>query len=126
MIEHVNSKTVFLGDNCFRDRFGQFDESSGMSSNIEALQNILKSNLQHFVPGHGQSGDANEVVEPYLSYLKLVEEVVSEGFEADLQGYEIKQANLSRFDRYQNWYGFADYLGKHIDKMYLEVEEKAW
>src|SRR5210317_643598 len=24
MIEHVNSQTIFLGDNCFRGRFGQF------------------------------------------------------------------------------------------------------
>lgn len=126
MIEHINSKTAFLGDNCFRDRFGQFDASSGISSNIEALQNILNLNIQQFVPGHGQSGTALEAVEPYLSYLKLVQEVVAAGFEAELQGYEIKQENLSRFDRYQNWHGFSDYLGKHIDKMYLEVEEQAW
>ncbi len=126
MIEHVNSKTAFLGDNCFRDRFGQFDGSSGMTGNIEALQNILKLNIQQFVPGHGLSGSAGEVVQPYLGYLKIVEEVVTDGFEAELEGYEIKQANLSRFDHYQNWHGFSDYLGKHIDKMYLEVEEKAW
>ncbi len=126
MIEHVNSKTAFLGDNCFSGRFGQFDGSSGMTGNIEALQNILKLNIQQFVPGHGRSGSADEVVQPFLRYLKIVEEVVAEGFEADLQGYEIKQDNLSRFDRYQNWHGFSDNLGKHIDKMYLEVEENAW
>ncbi len=126
MIEHSNSKTVFLGDNCFRARFGQFDASSGISDNIEALRHILNFDIKQFVPGHGQSGSASETVEPYLAYLTLLEEVVTAGFEDELQGYEIKQANLSRFDHYQNWYGFADYLGKHIDKMYLEVEEKAW
>ena len=126
MIEHLNSRTVFLGDNCFRDRFGQFDGSSGIDGNIKALQSILDLDIQHFVPGHGQSGSADDVVVPYLSYLTLLEEVVNEGFESDLQGYEIKQANLSRFEDFQNWHGFSTYLGKHVDKMYLEVEEKAW
>lgn len=126
MIEHVNSKTAFLGDNCFRDRFGQFDASSGITGNIEALQTMLELDIQQFVPGHGQSGTATEVVEPYLAYLSLLEEVVSVGFESELQGYEIKQANLKRFENFQNWHGFTTYLGKHVDKMYLEVEEKAW
>lgn len=126
MIEHLNSKTVFLGDNCFRDRFGQFGESSSVSSNIQALQKILELDVQQFVPGHGQSGSAGEAVQPYLNYLQLLEETVSAGFEEDLQGYEIKQANISRFDDYRNWTGFSTYLGKHIDRMYLEIEEKAW
>ncbi len=126
MIEHVNSKTVFLGDNCFRDRFGQFDDSSSISGNIKALQQMLDLGARQFVPGHGESGSAIEVVEPYLTYLQTLEEVVSRGFEEDLQGYEIKQENISRFDQYQNWGGFSTYVGKHIDKMYLEVEEKSW
>ena len=126
MIEHLNSRTVFLGDNCFRDRFGQFDGSSGIEGNIKALQSILGQNIQHFVPGHGLSGSEEDVVVPYLAYLNLLEEVVTAGFESDLQGYEIKQANLSRFDKFQKWRGFSTYLGKHVDKMYLEVEEKAW
>ena len=126
MIEHVNSKTAFLGDNAFRGRFGQFDGDSAISGNIEALQLMLTLDIQQFVPGHGQSGSAVEVVEPYLTYLKLLDDVVTAGFESELQGYEIKQANISRFDDYQSWHGFSTYLGKHIDKMFLEIEEKAW
>lgn len=126
MIENLNTKTVFLGDNCFRDRFGQFGDDSGIGGNIEALQAVLKLDIEQFVPGHGQSGSAAEVVEPFLTYLKLLDEVVTAGFEEELQGYEIKQANLPRFDNFRDWHGFSTYLGKHIDKMYLEVEEKAW
>lgn len=126
MIEHLNSNTVFLGDNCFRDRFGQFEVSSSISSNILALQQMLDLGAKQYVPGHGRSGTAGEVVEPYLAYLRLLEDVVSSGFEEELQGYEIKQANISHFDGYQNWTGFSTYIGKHIDKMYLEVEEEAW
>jgi glyoxylase-like metal-dependent hydrolase (beta-lactamase superfamily II) len=126
MIEHLNSKTVFLGDNCFRDRFGQFDTSSGIGGNIEALERVLALDIKQFVPGHGKSGSRDEVVEPYLNYLRLLNEVTAAGFEEDLQGYEIKQANLARFESWQDWQGFETYLGKHIDKMYLEIEEKAW
>jgi glyoxylase-like metal-dependent hydrolase (beta-lactamase superfamily II) len=126
MIEHLNSKTVFLGDNCFRDRFGQFDTSSGIGGNIEALERTSALDIQQFVPGHGNSGSRTEVVEPYLNYLRLLNEVTAAGFEEELQGYEIKQANLARFESWQDWQGFETYLGKHIDKMYLEVEEKAW
>ena len=126
MIEHLNSKTVFLGDNCFRDRFGQFDASSGISGNIQALENVLALDVENFVPGHGKSGSRKEVVEPYLSYLHLLNEVTAAGFEEDLQGYEIKQASLTQFESWQDWQGFETYLGKHIDKMYLEIEEKAW
>lgn len=126
MIEHVNSKTVFLGDNSIRGRVGRFDGSSGITGNIKALERMLKLDARHFVPGHGKSGSSSEAVEPYLAYLKTLHEVVSAGFEEELQGYEIKQANLGKFEPWQDWYGFETYLGKHIDKMYLEIEEQAW
>lgn len=126
MIEHVNSKTVFLGDNGVRDRVGRFDDSSGITGNIEALESMLKLDARHFVPGHGKSGSASEAVEPYLLYLKTLHEAVSTGFEEELQGYEIKQKNLEKFQPWQSWRGFEAYFGKHIDKMYLEIEEQAW
>ncbi len=126
MIEHVGSKTVFLGDNGLRDRVGRFDGSSAISGNIEALGRMLKLDAGQYVPGHGRSGSASEVVEPYLDYLTMLQEVVSAGFEEELQGYEIKQKNLDKFEPWQDWHGFETYLGKHIDKMYLEIEEQAW
>ena len=62
----------------------------------------------------------------YLVCLRLLNEVVADGFEEELQGYEIKQANLTRIESWQDWQGFESYLGKHIDKTYLEIEENAW
>lgn len=126
MIEHLQSKTLFLGDNGFNRRFGQFDTSSRIIGNIAALERATSLDIEQFVPGHGASGDEAQVVKPYLDYLKLLREVAAAGFEADLQGYEIKQQNLARFEPYRDWYGFEDYLGKHIDKMYLEVEALSW
>jgi glyoxylase-like metal-dependent hydrolase (beta-lactamase superfamily II) len=126
MIEHVNSKTLFLGDNCLNGRIGRFDGSSKIIGNIEALEAITDLGFKQFVPGHGLSGSLDEAVTPYLKYLYLLREVVEAGIEEELQGYEIKQANLQRFDRYSGWAGFDVQLGKHIDKMFLEIEELAW
>ncbi len=126
MIEHVNSNTLFLGDNSLNGRMGRFDGSSKIIGNIEALETVAKLGFKHFVPGHGLSGSQAEVVTPYLTYLRLLREVVEAGLEQELQGYEIKQANLQRFDPYSGWSGFDVQLGKHIDKMFLEIEELDW
>ena len=126
MIEHVNSKTLFLGDNSLNGRMGRFDGSSKIIGNIEALEAITDPGLIRFVPGHGLSGNQAEVVRPYLTYLRLLRKVVKAGLEQELQGYEIKQANLQRFDQYSDWSGFDIQLGKHIDKMFLEIEELTW
>ena len=126
MIEHVNSKTLFLGDNSLNGRMGRFDGSSKIIGNIEALEVVADLGLTQFVPGHGLSGSMADVVQPYLTYLRLLREVVKAGLEQELQGYEIKQANLQRFDQYSSWSGFDVQLGKHIDKMFLEMEELDW
>jgi len=128
MIEHVNSKTLFLGDNCLNRRFGRFDDSANIIGNIEALETIISQSqsFRQFVPGHGLSGNLNQAVMPYLTYLRLLRQVVEAGLEDELQGYEIKQANLQRFERYSDWSGFDIQLGKHIDKMFLEIEQLAW
>ncbi len=126
MIEHVNSKTLFLGDNSLNGRMGRFDGSSKIIGNIEALEVVADLGLTQFVPGHGLSGSMAEVVQPHLTYLRLLREVVKAGLEQELQGYEIKRANLQRFDQYSSWSGFDVQLGKHIDKMFLEMEELDW
>ena len=126
MIEHVNSKTLFLGDNCLNGRIGRFDASSNIIGNIEVLEAITNMGFRQFVPGHGLSGSLAEVVTPYLTYLRLLREVAEAGLEQELQGYEIKKANLQRSAPYSDWAGFDIQLGKHIDKMFLEVEELAW
>ena len=86
--------------------WGRYDGSSKIIGNIEALETIANLGFKQFVPGHGLSGSQAEVVTPYLTYLRLLREVVEAGLEQELQGYEIKQANLQRFDSYSGWSGF--------------------
>ncbi len=123
MLEHIESGTLFLGDNGFVDRLGRFDESSSMHGNIDSLQYARTLNMKVYVPGHGPSGDADKVIKPFLDYLVSLNTDVRNGFDDGLQDYEIKDKIITQFEAYKNWSGFDKNFGKHINKMYLEIEE---
>ncbi len=122
MIEHVGSKTLFLGDNDLVNRFGRFDGTSNMHGNIKALQYAIDLGLNHYVPGHGPSGNAEEAVVPFLTYLKIIKEETAKGYEEDLADYEIKPFADKRLADYRDWHGYDAQLGKNINKMLLEIE----
>jgi len=126
MIEHVQSKTLFLGDNGFNGRFGQFDDTADISGNIKALQLAEQLNIKTYVPGHGQSGHYNSAVKPFLNYLTLLKQIVAKGYEEGLQDFEIKEKYELEFSTYNEWVGFDIVFGKHINKMYLETENASW
>ncbi|MBF0263717.1 MAG: MBL fold metallo-hydrolase [Gammaproteobacteria bacterium] len=126
MIEHVQSKTLFLGDNGFNGRFGQFDDSSNIQGNIKALQLAQQLDINYYVPGHGQSGQYIDVVKPYLNYLLMLKRTVAKGFEEGLEDYEIKDKIELEFSQYNGWVGFNIVFGKHVNKMYLETESNYW
>lgn len=123
MIEHVNSKTLFLGDNDLIKRFGRFDNTSDMHGNIQVLKYATNLNMNHYVPGHGPSGDADHAVKPFLDYLLIIQNESEKGYEEGLADYEIKPIALKQLDAYTDWSDFNEQLGKHINKMLLEVEE---
>ena len=89
MIEHVNSKTMFLGDNDFVGRFGNFDSSSSMIGNIEALKFAISKKMTVYVPGHGKSGDAKHSVKPFLNYLVALHKIVKKGYSNDMESFDI-------------------------------------
>lgn len=126
MIEHIESKTLFLGDIGFYQRLGRFDSSASMLGNIKALEYASKMNMTVYVPGHGQSGKSDTAIKPFQDYLLRIKEVVQEGFDNDMQDFEIKQQVIGQFDDYKSWEGFATNFGKHINSMYLEIEKLDW
>ncbi len=79
-------------------------------------------NIKHFVPGHGPSGNAKKALNPFLNYLLTVQKVVKQGYEAELEDYEIRPKALKALQAYENWSGFEANLGAQINKMYLEIE----
>ena len=126
MIEHIDSKTLFLGDNSFYERMGRFDGSSSMLGNIEVLNYSTDLNMTVYVPGHGKSGQSDTAIKPFLDYLIQVQTVVKAGFEDELEDFEIKEKVIGQFDHYKNWAGFDTNFGKHINSMYLEIESSEW
>jgi glyoxylase-like metal-dependent hydrolase (beta-lactamase superfamily II) len=122
MIEHIESRTLFLGDNCVVNRMSRFDNSSSILGNIKALEYVADLNIQFFVPGHGPSGSQEAALQPFLSYLAKLKTLVEAGMEDDLEDYEIKEKLLNQFPEVQNWIGFEEQFGVNINKMYLELE----
>ena len=124
MVEHVDSKTMFMGDNSFNKRMGRFDRTSSIHGTIEALQYVAKLDIKAFVPGHGQTGNYDEAVKTFLGYLLLLRNIVAKGFEQGLENYEIKPIVLQQMGEYKKWSGFDHDIGRHVSKMYLEVEAR--
>ena len=123
MIEHVASRTIFTGDNCFQLRMGRFDDSSSIVGTIEALEYIVAQDFARVVPGHGPSGGIDESLMPYLNYLRDLRSVVSDGLEDELEDYEIKEKVLPQFTHMTDWAEFDAQFGLNLNKMYLELED---
>lgn len=122
MIEHKQSKTLFAGDNVFNGRLGRFAGGSSMIDNIKILKYAKKLDISHVVPGHGRSGNVEQAIDPYLTYLTTIQEEVLKGYEEDLADYEIKPFVNKRLIGHHNWSGYEDQLGRQVNKMLLEVE----
>ncbi len=124
LIEHVNSKTLFLGDNVMRGRFGAFDESSSIHGNRKLLEALMKEpEMKLYVPGHGRSGSREETVKPYLTYLQVITEEMKQAYDEELEAYEVMDRVKARLKVYEKWDGIAYTLGRHMDKAYGEIEE---
>lgn len=122
MIEHKSSQTLFLGDNNFSHRLGRFDGSSDIKGNIDILERAKKLNLSHYVPGHGQTANFEEAVQPFLDYLILLDKQVKIGYDEGIENFEIKKNINPKFVHYHSWHGFDSNFGKHINKRYAEIE----
>jgi len=124
MIEHVNSKTMFMGDNSFALRIGRFDNSSSMYGAIDVLKYVKGLDINVFVPGHGPSGKYHQAIQPFLDYLLIIRELVKQGFAKELEPYEIKPVVVKKLKAFHQWSGFNEQIGKQVQKMFLEVEAR--
>ncbi len=122
MIESIDDKVLFLGDNSLNNRMGRFSEISSMLDNIKTLEYAINLNLVSYTPGHGLSGDANTAVKQFLDYLIILKNNIKKGYDDDLADFEIKPLLLAKVKKYQNWSGFNEQFGRNINIMYLEIE----
>jgi len=125
VIEHLNSSTIFLGDNVMRGRLGGFDDSSSILENIKLLEDLLKkTDAKVYVPGHGISGSKDEVIKPFLKYLKTIVKFAKIAYEKEEEAYTQKQNMYSALKEYHNWDAFKRQSAKHLQKAYQEIEEQ--
>lgn len=124
MIEVVEEKVLFLGDNVFAGRAGRLDDGNFLG-NIAACELALKSTALHFVPGHGRSS-GREVVSKYRDFLKALYVSVKKYYDQGIAAYEMKDKVVAELKPYQHWVGFDREIGKLISLAYLQVEQQAF
>lgn len=113
-------KAVFLGDNAGYGRILRIDGGT-ITGVIEALNRSLETKATYFIPGHGQTAGAEAAIE-YRDYLMLIYAEVKKGYDDDLADFEMKPLILQKMDRWKDWSGLEQELGKHISQAYLEIE----
>jgi len=125
LITHVNSKTLFLGDNLMKGRLGSFDESSSVFGNIELLEKIIKdTNYTLYVPGHGISGKKDETIEPFLNYLKVLATEGQKAYADDKESYEVKDEIMEFLPWMKDWDAFEKNMAAHLNKVMTEMGER--
>ena len=64
----------------------------------------------------------HETLDPFIKYMKLLEEGAKEALEEDMEAYEIKPKVVEKMKDFQEWDAFEGQMGKHLQKMVEEVE----
>jgi len=124
VVEHINTKTFFMGDNARVGTLSMYRPFSSIYGNIEVLSYVLKLKPKYAVPGHGVSGIKNKAIKPLLTYLKTLKKVVKKGYDDEKEDYEIKPQALKALAKYKKWLNFNEVVGKNISTMYLEIEDR--
>ena len=120
MIEVVEEKTMFLGDNVFAARIGRMDDGH-FAGNVAAIELALKSSAVHFIPGHGPSG-GREVPTAYRDYFKGLVAAVKKYSEQGMADFEMKPKVLEALAAFKGWKDFDTEVGRHIGQAYLQIE----
>lgn len=118
MIHVPEKKVMFLGDNASVNRMIRNEGS--VKGNIQALDDAVMTTTEVFIPGHGPSGAESAAV--YGDYLKAVYALVKQQYDEGLSDYEMKPIIVPELKTYQDWEDFDRIIGKHINKIYIEIE----
>lgn len=120
MVEAVEEKVLFGGDNVLAGRVGRMDDATFRGS-IAALERALATGATVVVPGHGPSG-GREVLERYRDYLATMYEEVRRQTLAGRSDYQIKPEVVKKLAAYRGWANFEDEVGRAIGFAVQEAE----
>jgi len=126
MIEVIQESAVFTGDVVTNHRVPSSDvpQDADFKGQIKAINALLATDNQLFVPGHGLSG-GREVPEASLRFLNILYGSVRRYYEQGLSDYEMKAQVISDLAEFKDWYNF-DELGRVISFVYLQVEKDSF
>lgn len=124
MVEVVEEKTVFLGDNVMSARAGRLDDGD-IAGNIAACDAALKIEATHFVPGHGKSG-GREIVVAYRDFLAKLTTSVRKHYSLDRSADDIKPKVVTELAAYKGWANFDAEIGKLVSYAYRKAERDSF
>ena len=124
MIEVVEEKVLFLGDNVVVERTARMDDGNFLG-NIDACELALKTAATIFVPGHGKSA-GREVVTAYRDYLKALYGSVKKYYAQGLSDFAMKDKVVADLRPYQKWTMFDSEIGKLVSLAWLQVEQASF
>lgn len=124
MIEAVEDKVMFMGDNAVVERTGRLDDGNFLG-NIAACDAALRSGAQHFVPGHGKS-NGRAVVTAYRDWLKALHTSVKKYYAQGLSDFDMKDKVVADLKPYRKWVMFDEEIGKLISLAWLQIEQDSF
>jgi glyoxylase-like metal-dependent hydrolase (beta-lactamase superfamily II) len=124
MIEVVEEKVLFMGDNAMVERAGRMDDGNFLG-NIAACEAALKTDAKHFVPGHGKS-NGREVVTAYRDWQKALYASVKKYYAKGMSDFDMKDKVVADLKPYQKWAMFDSEIGKLISLAWLQIEQASF
>lgn len=122
MIEVIEEKVIFLGDNVTNKMLTRMDDGN-IKGQIAAIDLALKTNNKYFVPGHGETG-GTEVAKVYQTFLKKFYASVKKYYQQGKSDFEMKASVIEDLAEFKSWSRFDDDVGRGISMVYLQVEEE--
>jgi len=120
MIQVVEDKVVFLGDNVTAKRIPRMTDGNFIG-NISTVDKISEIDASVWIPGHGPTGDAT-ILKAYHDYLQAVYSSAEKAFNEDLDSSDVKAISLKATTQYKDWSGYDDELGPQGAQAFMEVE----
>lgn len=121
MIEVVEEKVLFLGDNVLNGRFGRMDDGTYRGSIVACDRAAAVTSVTAFVPGHGATGGP-AIVRSYRDYLATLFATVKQEYDAGRQDFEMKDTVKKKVAAWAGWEGFELHFGRQISVAVLELE----
>ncbi|MGA7964994.1 MAG: MBL fold metallo-hydrolase [Gammaproteobacteria bacterium] len=126
MIEVIQDRGMFTGDVVTSRRVPSSDvpQDADFKGQIKAVEAVLATHNQLFIPGHGHSG-GREVPNASLRFLKTLYGSVRKYYQQGLTDYEMKDKVAADLAEFKDWQNF-DQLGRVISFVYLQVEQESF